>query len=197
MRSTQQRIEESTQNLPEGASISAKGLLHLGSRAAVDQALSRMVRQGRLIRATRGVYLRPVEGRFGVRPPAAAKVVEAFATLKGETIASSGAAAANALGLTTQVPVREVYLTSGPSRELRLGAQVVELQHAPSWQLTLAERPAGAALRALAWAGPKQAGKIVRELRRRLPESELRAIAAASGRLPTWAAKHVSALARG
>lgn len=197
MRGAHQRIEEFTKSLPEGASISAKALLHLGSRAAVDQALSRMVRQGRLIRAARGVYVRPVEGRFGVRPPAPAKVVEAFAALKGETIASSGAAAANALGLTTQVPVREVYLTSGPSRELRLGAQVVELQHAPPWQLALAERPAGAALRALAWAGPKQAGKIVRALKRRLPESERRAMSTASGRLPTWAAKHVSALARG
>jgi hypothetical protein len=46
-----------------------------------------MVRQGRLIRAARGVYLRPVKGRFGVRAPALAKVVEAFAALKGETIA--------------------------------------------------------------------------------------------------------------
>jgi hypothetical protein len=197
MRSTHQRIEEYTKTLPEGASISAKGLLHLGSRAAVDQALSRMVRQGGLLRAARGVYLRPVEGRFGRRPPSPAKVVESFAALKGETIASSGAAAANALGLTSQVPVREVYLTSGPSRELRIGARVVVLQHAPPWQLALADRPAGAALRALAWAGPKQAGKTMRALKRSLPESERRAISAARGRLPTWAASCVSALAHG
>ena len=32
--------------LPEGGSLSAKALLHLGSRAAVDQALSRLVRRG-------------------------------------------------------------------------------------------------------------------------------------------------------
>ena len=159
--------------------------------------MSRLAREGRLIRAARGVYVRPVEGRFGVRPPSPAKVVEAFATLKGETIASSGATAANALGLTTQVPVRQVYLTSGPSRELRIGAQVVELQHAPPWQLALAERQAGAALRALAWLGPKQSGKAVRELKRRLPEAERRAISTTSARLPTWAAKRVSALAHG
>jgi hypothetical protein len=28
--------------LPEGAAVSAKGLLHLGNRAAIDQALSRL-----------------------------------------------------------------------------------------------------------------------------------------------------------
>jgi hypothetical protein len=32
---------------------------------------------------------------------------------RGETIEIHGAAAANKLGLTTQVPVREVHLTSG------------------------------------------------------------------------------------
>ena len=47
----------------------------------------------------------------------------------------NGAAAANALGLTTQVPMRAVYLTSGPSRRLKLGAQMIEIRHAPIWQL--------------------------------------------------------------
>lgn len=197
MQSISEQIEIATQILPEGAPISAKGLLHLGSRAAIDQALSRLARAGRLIRAARGVYVRPVEGRFGARPPAPAKVVEAFASLKGETIASSGAAAANALGLTTQVPVRQVYLTSGPSRQLHIGAQTVELQHAPRWQLALAERPAGAALRALAWLGPKRSARAMRVLKERLSESERRAIAEVSARLPTWAAKRVCALAYG
>jgi len=38
----------------EGAPISAKSLLHLGNRAAVDQALSRLAERGQLIRAGRG-----------------------------------------------------------------------------------------------------------------------------------------------
>ena len=33
--------------------------------------------------------------------------------------------AANALGLTRQVPIRDVYLTSGKTRELTLGQSVV------------------------------------------------------------------------
>lgn len=66
-----------------------------------------------LMRAGRGIYVRPVESRFGTRPPVASKVVEAIAAQWGESVALHGAAAANELGLTTQVPVREVYLTSG------------------------------------------------------------------------------------
>ena len=109
------------------------------------------------MRAGRGAYVRPIETRFGVRAPSAEKVVEAIASLRGETVVSHGAAAANALGLTTQVPVRVVYLTSGRSRHLKLGAQVVELKHAPGWQLIKAGQPAGEAVRALAWLGPAHA----------------------------------------
>src|ERR1700724_1256402 len=103
------RIMEDGNGLPQGTPVVAKELLHLGSRAAVDQALSRLVRRGTLMRAGRGIYVRPIESRFGARPPVASKVVEAIAAQRGESVAPHGTAA-NELGLTTQVPVREVYL---------------------------------------------------------------------------------------
>ncbi len=178
--------------VPEGALLTAKGLLHLGQRAAVDQALSRLVRRGKLLRAGRGLYVRPLESRFGARAPTTEKVVAGLAELRGETVASHGAAAANALGLTSQVPVRSVYLTSGPSRTLRLGRQSVEMRHAPAWQLVLAGRPAGEILRALAWLGPTKAEGALLTLRRTLPASDLQALAKAAPRLPTWLAQQVS-----
>lgn len=147
-----------TEALAEGTAVCAKALLHLGSRAAVDQALSRLVKRGHLLRLSQGVYVRPVESRFGARPPSVSQTLEAFAGLKGETVVPHGAAAANRLGLTQQVPVRLLYLTSGPSRRLTLGSQTIELRHAPRWQLALAGRPAGEALRTLAWFGPGKAG---------------------------------------
>ena len=50
-----EQILAHTKGLPEGAPIAAKSLLHLGNRAAVDQALSRLAERGRLMRAGRGV----------------------------------------------------------------------------------------------------------------------------------------------
>ena len=175
--------------------MAAKELLHLGSRAAVDQTLSRLARRGRLLRIGRGLYVLPVESRFGVRPPETSRVVQAIAEQLGESIVPSGAAAANELGLTTQVPIREVYLTSGPTRKLKLGQQTVELRHAPSWQLVLPGRTAGTAIRALASMGPEQAGQGVALLRKMLPAAELRAVVAVRNRLPTWLAQQVSVLA--
>ncbi|MFN0061794.1 MAG: DUF6088 family protein [Myxococcaceae bacterium] len=183
--------------VPEGTPLLAKEFLHLGSRAAVDQSLSRLVKSGQLIRAGRGIYVRPVDTRFGVRPPSVPRVVEGLAALKGEAVVPHGAAAANALGLTTQVPMRTVYLTSGRTRRLSLGAQSIELRHAPPWQLALPQGRAGQAIRALAWFGRARAGEALQALQGKLSNSERQELAKVQGRLPTWMASQLGALAHG
>lgn len=194
MQTLAKQVLEHASRLPEGTPLAAKELLHLGTRAAVDQVLSRLVGRGTLLRAGRGIYVLPVESRFGTRAPSALKMVEGLANQRGETIVSHGAAAANALGLTTQVPMRAVYLTSGRSRQLKLGAQTVEFRHAPIWQLIFPGRAAGDVVRALAWLGPEKAAEVIQKLRSKLPSSELEEVASARARLPTWMAQEVSAL---
>lgn len=179
------------QSLPEGGVLSPKEFLHLGSRTAVDQALSRMVKAGKLLRVARGTYVAPVSSRFGTRAPAPEKVVKAMAEQSGETVAPHGASAANALGLTQQVPIREVYLTSGRTRKLKLGRSEVLVKHVPRWMLALGTGPAGAAVRALAWMGPTHAGESLATLRRTLPHNEWRALASARAALPSWMAQAI------
>lgn len=191
MKTLSQRILAQAAQLPEGTPLGAKELLHLGKRAALDQALSRLVRRGKLMRASRGIYVRPVPTKFGIRAPAAEKVVEQIAKVRGETVAAHGAAAANALGLTTQVPTRMVFLTSGPSRRLKLGAQHVEMKHAPQWQLA-EPGESGKALRALAWLGEKGAPEGLAILRQKLPQSTMQEIADRRFGLPGWLARSVS-----
>lgn len=192
-----EQILACAEGLPEGTPLPAKSLLHLGNRAAVDQALSRLAARGQLIRAGRGVYLRPVASRFRTRAPSVERAVEALAIQRGEIIVPNGAAAANALGLTTQLPVRSVYLTSGRSRTMNLGNQVVELRHAPRWQLTLANRPAGKAVRALAWLGPDEAEAALKTLRRKMSPEAFGELVAVAPQLPTWLARSVGKVAHG
>ena len=188
-----QLIEKHASDLPEGALLCAKALLHLGSRAAIDQALSRLTRNGRLLRVCHGVYVRPVETRFGSRPPAVDKVVASLSTLWGETITPSGGAEANALGFTTEVPVRPVYLTSGPSRRLKFGQVTVELRHAPRWQLVAPGRPAGGAVRALAWLGAEEVETNLEIVERRLSDEDMGELAETRAAIPAWLAEPVSA----
>lgn len=192
-----EQILAHAKGLAEGTPVAAKGLLHLGNRAAIDQALSRLAERGQLIRAGRGVYLLPVTTRFGTRAPSVEKAVGAIARQRGEIIVPSGAAAANTLGLTTQVPVRSVYLTSGRTRTMSLGKQVVELRHAPRWQLAMAHRPAGEAVRALAWLGPEKAETALKTLKRKLPPAAFNELVAAAPQLPTWLARSVGKAVQG
>ncbi|MCY4013446.1 MAG: DUF6088 family protein [Gammaproteobacteria bacterium] len=190
-------VLQHAQRQPEGEPVLAKGLLRLGNRAAVDQALSRLVRRGALLRAGRGVYVLPVETRFGRRAPSVENTVQRVAAALGERIANSGAMAANALGLTTQVPVKRVFLTSGSNRVLTLGRERVELRHAPAWQLVLPVPRAGDAVRALAWLGRDKAGAAAADVRRRLSEYERRKLGSVSAQMPGWLAGPVSVVAYG
>lgn len=78
-----EQILTHAKGLPEGTPVAAKSLLHLGKRAAVDQALSRLSERGYLIRAGRGVYFLPITSRFGTRAPSVEKAVEALASQRG------------------------------------------------------------------------------------------------------------------
>jgi hypothetical protein len=112
-------------------------------------------------------------------------------------IVSSGAAAANSLGLTTQVPVRSVYLTSGRTRMLTLGKQTVELRHAPRWQLATPHGTTGQAVRALAWLGPERVEEALKALKRTLPPAAFSELVAIAPQLPTWLARSVGKVAHG
>jgi hypothetical protein len=180
------------QSLPEGGVLSPKEFLHLGSRVAVDQAFSRLNKAGKLLRVARGTYAAPVSSRFGSRAPTPEKIVKAMAEQRGETVAPHGASAANMLGLTQQVPTREVYLTSGRTRKLKLGRSELLVKHAPRWMLALGTRPAGAAVRALAWMGPTHASKSLAALHRTLPETEWQTLISARAILPSWMAQAIS-----
>lgn len=91
---------------PEGALIRSLDLERLVNRNKASRELARLARRGRLMRVDRGMFVAVVASRFGPVPPPVDKVIQSLARTTGHTIVRHGAAAANALGLTTQVPVR-------------------------------------------------------------------------------------------
>lgn len=185
---------EDVRSVPEASPICAAGLLHMGNRAAVDQALSRLARAGQLARIFQGVYMRPVETRFGRRAPGVDKALAELANLWGEAIVPCGGASAYVLGLTAQVPVRSVYLTSGPDRRLRFGNLEVELRHAPRWQLVAPGRRAGEVIRALAWLGPEDVRDGLQQVVPDLLAEEVEELSQARATLPHWIAEPLSEL---
>ena len=186
MSSLSEEILRRAQCLPEGSLLSARALLHLGSRRAVNQALSRLAKGEHLLRVARGLYVVPIFSRFGRRSPAPEMVIRSLAEATREVIVVHGAMSANALGLTRQVPVRQIFLTSGRSRILHLGKSEIVIRHAPKWQMVLGDSFAGEAIRALAWMGPLHSHEPAAKLKKLLPASEWKMLQSVRSLLPAW-----------
>jgi hypothetical protein len=114
-------------------------------------------------------------------------VAEALARARGETLQVSEAAAANALGLTTQVPGRVVYLTSGTTRTRRLGNTVIRFKRAAPRRLAGAGTPAGTAIQALRYVGPEGVNaRAIERVRQALPRKERRRLRELLPLTPGW-----------
>ena len=165
-----------------------KQFLKLGSRASVDKALSRLVSEGVIQRIIRGVFMRPESNRYiGMVAPGVREVVEVMAKDRGEIIQVQGADAANLLGLSTQIPMRSIFYTSGPSREFKIGNLTVQLRHVSRRKLLLAGKTSGIAISALWYLGKNNVNSsVVRTIRARLTEKDFEELKGAQ--LPAWMA---------
>ncbi len=170
-----------------GRVFTPSDFLDVAGRAAVDQALSRLVKAGKLRRLARGLYDFPkVHPKLGPLSPAPDDVAQALARETGSQVQIPGARAANALGLSTQVPAKSIYLTDGPSRRVALGKRIVDLRHASPKHLIAPGSPAGTVVQALRHVGPMRAADIVRIAAHRLSASDKKTLATAALQAPAW-----------
>ncbi|KWS47257.1 DUF6088 family protein [Pseudomonas amygdali] len=188
MKTLPESILEHSRRLPEGGLVSPKEFLHLGSRAAVDQAFSRLAKGGQLIRAARGLYLASIKDQYKQATPLLDKVVSSLASKNQEEIAFDGLRSAEILGLAPQVPDGQVFLTTGRTRTLTVGGVTAEIRHAPRWMLALGSTTAGAVIRALAWLGERRIGEVMETLRKQLTPIDWQALSSVRSLLPSWMA---------
>lgn len=92
------------------------------------RVLARKCKEGSFMKLSKGIYYKPSMTRFGPVLPSVDKVVEAVARRDNAKILPSGNAVLNQLGLSEQVPMRLVYLTSGSARDLVVGGTKIKLK---------------------------------------------------------------------
>lgn len=168
-----------------------KDLLDLGSREAIDQALSRLVRAGRLRRVGRGLYDMPRIGSVLKKhaPADLDAAVMALARRDGVRIMPDGATAAYGLGLTNAVSAKPCYVTDGASKTVEIDGRTVRFRHAAPSIMRWAGRPAALTVQALRWLGPAATGdpRVVSILERRLPDTVKQDLYRNGRDLPGWA----------
>jgi len=168
----------------------------LGNRAATDQALSRLTKAGKIRRIARGVYDIPkTHPTFGALSPDPDAIAKLIAVQAGYRLQPTPAHAANALGLSTQVPAQIVYLTDGSSRKIKVGNRIIHFRHAGPRVLLGAGTSAGVALQAMRAFGPDHlTAGIIQQLRRTLPSDAKTGLKELAHYAPHWMTSAIDAV---
>ena len=94
----------------------------------IGDLLAAYMKEGKLVRLANGVYLKTTVTRFGPVYPSPTEIAEAIARRDHAQVLMSGLAAENYFGLSTQVPMKVVFLTSGSARKLTVGNTEIEFK---------------------------------------------------------------------
>lgn len=172
-----------------GASVfSPRHFADFGSSDAIRKAMSRLVKAGKIQRVRRGLYHlprpHPIIGQTG---PDIMATVRALMEGSHAQWQFTGAYAANALGLSDQVPAKIIILTDGIPRKVAFGKLTLTFRRAAPRNLLGAGRRAGLVIQALRYlkGSPEMANHVAR-LQRDLDAATKKDLAALASKLPVW-----------
>jgi hypothetical protein len=116
--------------LPQGSVFFVDDFLDFGNPESVKKALLRLKEKEILVRLAHGIYLYPkIDKEFGVLFPSTEDIAKAIARRDKARIVLTGVQALNKLGLSTQVPMKVVYLTDGATRNIKVGKRTITFKN--------------------------------------------------------------------
>ncbi|ASB50306.1 DUF6088 family protein [Alkalitalea saponilacus] len=151
------RIAESLNELPKGSVLFVDDFLDYGSSESVKKALLRLKEKEILIRLAHGIYLYPkIDNELGVLFPSTEEITKAIARRDKARIIPTGTQALNKLGLSTQVPMKVVYLTDGAARSIKVGKRTITFKKTSPKNLMVKGEISSLAIQALKTIGQKK-----------------------------------------
>lgn len=182
------RIIKRVRGKGRGWAFTPKDFLDLGTRASVDMALTRLVQAGVIRRIGRGLYDYPkLHTKLGALTPDTDTIVQAVAMQSGDRVFASGAQSANRLGISTQVPAKSSYATSGATRVKKVAGRTIAFKRSRAPILDDGSDNANAVLQMLAHVGKARVDDdLIRSLAARLDDRDLKALKKAQPLMPGW-----------
>ena len=124
------KIFESLKSRQKGIVIFVSDFLDYGNSESVKKALLRLNEKGTIVRLAHGIYLYPkVDKELGILFPSTEDIALAIARRDKVRIIPTGVQALNKLGLSTQVPMKLVYLTDGGTRNIKVGKRTISFKN--------------------------------------------------------------------
>ena len=162
----------------------------LGTRNAVASALKRHKQDGLIRQLARGLYDYPrMDETLGALSSSSDDIAKALAGRDALRLQPSGAYAANLLGLSTQVPMKIVYLTDGRSRTVQVGQRQIILKQTSPRNMATAGRISGLVIQALRYLGSDHVDEaVIAKLDQRLDEAARKLLVKDIRYVPEWIA---------
>ncbi len=185
-RSISARIAHRVRHLPKGQPFAIKRFHGVGTKNAVYKAMAHLIKRGELERVYRGIYMRPKAGRYFAKAHAnPLQLISLIAKEKRLSLQIHGAEAVRKFGLSTQVPLIQIFYTNGANQSVFIGKAEVRLIHAPPMVMQHAGTKVGAAISALFYLGKDGATPdCLRAILNALDHEDL--IKLLSSRMPAW-----------
>lgn len=137
-KSINSQIEAKVKRAKPGAIFLPSDFKDLGTSTAIRKALSRLVEQKVLVRMGQGIYATPVHDKvFGEVLPSMEEIAATLAKKDHVKIMPTGQYALNKIGLSTQVPMKMVYLTNGTKKIITLGKSSIVFQPTTTKKLAM------------------------------------------------------------
>jgi len=188
MKSIAEQILEELKQHDAGWCFSPKDFLTLAGRDALDKAFSRLTTDGKIRRIGRGLYDVPRTSELlkTTLGPNLDQIAKAIARKHGWRIQPTGAHAANMLNLSTQVPAQAVYLSDGPTKEMRFGNRTITFKKTSPKKMAAGEL-GGLLINALKDFGmDRVTPELIAKLRKRFDDRQKKELLADARFGPDW-----------
>ena len=132
MQSFEKQIEIYLESRRKGKIYFTSDFRNIVPESAIRMAMSRLVKSKTLIRLAQGIFYYPkIDRKTGITLlPSIEDIAETLAKRDKARIVPTGAYAMNKLGLSTQVPMKIVFMTDNVPRKVKIGRTWITFQKA-------------------------------------------------------------------
>ena len=184
------RVKSSISKLSDGIAFASNSFKFVNTnKNSIEKELSRLNTDGTIKRFRKGIYYKPKQSTlFGEVLPSPISIAYAIAKLNDAHLIPDGSMALNMLGLSTQVPMKYIYLNDKLHKSEFVGKTEIVFKRINSKKLTAYNKKAGLVLSAMEYLSRSAFDNknLVKDFATKLCQDDIKDLDKASKGYPVW-----------
>lgn len=195
-KSSKNKIETKILKSSRGELFFADDFKKFGTPENIRLTLFRLENEGLIERLAHGIYIKPkIDPLLGTIYPNIEDVAKEIAKRDKARIAPTGVMALYLLGLTTQVPLKAVYLTDGSQREIMIGNRTIKFKRTVPKSFAVKDEVLHLIIQAFKEKGQQEISEeFLRNIKPSVIKLEEKALQTQLGYAPVWIQKQINNL---